>query len=186
MELRRAFAEAGFRTYPWAHGLNLGARSDTLVRLERRLAEISGGAPVLVVGWSLGGLFARELARQCPSQVSAVVTLGSPFSGDVRANNVWRFYELIAGHSVDTPPLPRITAKPPVPTLAFWSRRDGIVAPASARGQEHETDSAIELGCTHMDFGVSRSTTRTVAGETQRFLEAQGLVRPELPRSPPA
>lgn len=173
MELRRAFAEAGFRTFPWASGLNLGARPDTLERLERRLTEISRDAPVLVVGWSLGGLFARELARQCPAQVSAVVTLGSPFSGDVRANNVWRFYELVAGHKVDSPPVPRISAKPPVPTLAFWSRRDGIIAPASARGAPDETDEAIELHCNHMGFGVSSSATRAVARETQRFLAAQ-------------
>ena len=63
------------------------------------------------------------------------MTLGSPFSGDVRGNNVWRFYELVAGHPVDRPPVPRICDKPPVPTLAFWSRRDGIIAPACARGE---------------------------------------------------
>jgi pimeloyl-ACP methyl ester carboxylesterase len=172
MELRRAFAEGGFRTYPWALGLNRGARSDTLARLERRLLKIGEGAKVLVVGWSLGGLFARAIARHRPDLVSAVVTLGSPFSGDVRANNVWRLYELVAGHSVDRPPLPRITARPPVPSLALWSRRDGIIAPASARGEPEESDEAIELTCNHMGFGVSRSATREVVRETKRFLGA--------------
>jgi dienelactone hydrolase len=175
MELRRAFAEGGFRTHPWALGLNRGARSETLLRLEKRLLEIGGGDKVLVVGWSLGGLFARELARHRPDLVSAVVTLGSPFSGDVRANNVWRLYELVAGHSVDRPPLPRITDKPPVPVLALWSRRDGIIAPASARGLPDETDKCVELRCNHMGFGVSRSATREVVRETKRFLEERGL-----------
>jgi pimeloyl-ACP methyl ester carboxylesterase len=175
MELRRAFAAGGFRTHPWALGLNRGARRDTLERLERRLLEIGMGARVLVVGWSLGGLFAREIARHRPDLVSAVVTLGSPFSGDVRANNVWRLYELVAGHSVDRPPLPRITARPPVPSLALWSRRDGIIAPASARGEPHESDQAIELTCNHMGFGVSRSATREVVRETKRFLEARSV-----------
>lgn len=175
MELRRAFAAAGYRTHPWALGLNRGARADTLERLERRLKDIGGGEPVLVIGWSLGGLFARELARHRPDLVSAVVTLGSPFSGDVRGNNVWRFYEWVAGHSVDNPPIPRICDKPPVPTLAFWSRRDGIVAPACARGERHESDAAVELGCNHMAFGVSRAATREVVRETQRFLGQRGL-----------
>jgi pimeloyl-ACP methyl ester carboxylesterase len=170
MELRRAFAEGGFRTHPWALGLNRGARLDTLTSLERRLLEIGGGEQVLVVGWSLGGLFARELARHRPDLVSAVVTLGSPFSGDVRANNVWRLYELVAGHPVDRPPLPRIPDKPPVPSLALWSRRDGIIAPACARGEPHESDVAIELDCNHMGFGVSRKATREVVRETKRFL----------------
>jgi pimeloyl-ACP methyl ester carboxylesterase len=175
MELRRAFASAGFRTHPWSLGLNRGARADTLERLERRLLEIGGGEPVLVVGWSLGGLFARELARHRPDLVSAVVTLGSPFSGDVRGNNVWRFYEWVAGHRVDDPPVPRISDKPPVPTLAFWSRRDGIVAPACARGEPGESDEQIELTCNHMAFGVSRATTREVARGTRRFLAERGL-----------
>ena len=52
--------------------------------------------PVLVVGWSLGGLFARELARAVPDRVRAVVTLGSPFSGDPKQNNVWRLYQWVA------------------------------------------------------------------------------------------
>ncbi|GAA4029781.1 hypothetical protein GCM10022281_06240 [Sphingomonas rosea] len=178
MELRRAFAEAGFRTYPWALGVNRGARPDTLDRLQRRLDQIGGDQPVLLVGWSLGGLFARELARACPERISAVVTLGSPFSGDPRANNVWRLYEWVAGHPVDRPPLPRLPEKPPVPALAFWSRRDGIIAPASARGAPDETDRAVELRSNHMGFGVSRPITRQVAVETRRFLEERGLPRP--------
>ncbi|WP_338502539.1 alpha/beta fold hydrolase [Sphingomonas kaistensis] len=178
MELRRAFAAAGWRTHPWSLGLNRGARADTLDRLERRLREIGDGEPVLVIGWSLGGLFARELARHRPDLVSAVVTLGSPFSGDVRGNNVWRFYEMVAGHPVDNPPIPRICDKPPVPTLAFWSRRDGIVAPACARGEPHESDERVELICNHMAFGVSRPVTRDVTRRTLGFLETRGLPTP--------
>ena len=91
-----------------------------------------------------------------PQRVRAVVTLGSPFSGDPRLNNVWRLYERIAGHPVDDPPIPRIFEKPPVPTLAIWSRRDGIVAAESARGKKGERDQAVEVDCGHMAFGVSR------------------------------
>ena len=126
---------------------------------------------MLVVGWSLGGVYARELARAAPGLVRAVVTLGSPFSGDPKQNNVWRLYEWIAGHKVDQPPIPRITDKPPVPHLAIWSRRDGIVAPRSARGLEHERDKAVELACTHMALGVSRRTGREVAREIASFLK---------------
>lgn len=171
MELRRALAEAGWRTYPWDLGWNLGARADTVERLKRRLDEISPDEPVLVVGWSLGGVFARELARAHPEQVKAVVTLGSPFSADPRANNVWRMYEWVAGHPVDAPPIERISDKPPVPTLAIWSRADGIIAPAAARGQEHESDKTVEFQCAHMAFGVSRRTAKQVVREIDSFLE---------------
>src|SRR5205085_12236745 len=119
--------------------------------------------------------YARELARTVPHQVRAVVTLGSPFSGDPRQNNVWRLYERIAGHKVDQPPVPRVADKPPVLHLAIWSRRDGIVAPRSARGLDHERDKAAELDCTHMGFGVSVRVVRQVTREIGRFLEEQKI-----------
>jgi pimeloyl-ACP methyl ester carboxylesterase len=118
-------------------------------------------------------LFARELAREFPDRVCAVVTLGSPFSGDPKQNNVWRLYELVARHKVDHPPLPRITDKPPVPQLALWSRKDGLIAPRAARGNEGERDKAVELDCTHMAFGVSARAARDVVREIDRFLEEQ-------------
>ena len=169
--LRRELARAGWRVHGWGMGMNLGVRADTVERLKRRLEEIGGASPVLLVGWSLGGLFARELARAAPDRVRAVVTLGSPFSGDPKQNNVWRLYELIARHKVDDPPLARITDKPPVPQLALWSRRDGLVAPRSARGLEHERDQAVEMDCTHMAFGISRRAAVNVVREIDRFLK---------------
>ncbi len=171
MELRRALAMDGFRVHPWQLGWNMGARPDTLERLRRLLVAVPGEQPVLVVGWSLGGLFARELARIEPARVRAVVTLGSPLSGDPRlSTNVWRLYERVAGHPVDRPPIRHSQEKPPVPTLAIWSRRDGIVAPASARGAAHCSDRAVEIDSTHMGMAVSRRATRRVAAEIRRFL----------------
>lgn len=171
MELRRALAEAGWRVHGWGLGFNMGVKDDTLERLEACLDRMGARQPVLLVGWSLGGLYARELARHCPAKVRAVVTLGSPFSGDLHQNNVWRIYEWIAGHKVDDPPVPLIHDKPPVPTLAIWSRQDGIVAPRAARGIAGERDAAVELECSHMAFGVSRKTTRQVVQEIDTFLK---------------
>ncbi|HET9426926.1 MAG TPA: alpha/beta hydrolase, partial [Allosphingosinicella sp.] len=69
---------------------------------------------------------------------------------------VWRLYEWVAGHPVDDPPISSVLEeKPPVPTLALWSRRDGIVAACCARGEPHESDAQIELDCGHMAFAVS-------------------------------
>jgi pimeloyl-ACP methyl ester carboxylesterase len=169
--LRRELARAGFRVHGWKQGWNLGTRRDTLDRLRKRVEGLGHDRPVVIVGWSLGGLFGREFARYHPERVKAVITLGSPFSGDPRQNNVWRLYEWIAGHSVDDPPLPRITDKPPVPHLAIWSRRDGLIAPRAARGLEHERDKAVELHCHHMAFGISKRAAQDVAREIQLFLE---------------
>jgi pimeloyl-ACP methyl ester carboxylesterase len=163
--LQRALAAAGYRVTGWGMGLNRGVAADTLVRLAARLEAFGGGAPVILVGWSLGGVMARETAKARPDLVSKVVTLGSPFSGDPRANNAWRIYERVAGHPVDDPPIHvDLAVKPPQPTLAIWSRKDGIVAPASARGLPGESDRQVELDCSHMGFGVSgRAYPRIIA-----------------------
>ena len=176
MALRRALADAGWRVHGWELGLNRGVRADTIELLGKRLDEIGHRQPILVVGWSLGGLFARELARSVPERVRAVVTLGSPFSGDPKQNNVWRLYEWVAGHRVDEPPIPRVTDKPPVPQLALWSRKDGLIAPRAARGLEHERDKAVELDCTHMAFGVSSRAAADAVREIELFLREQKLV----------
>ena len=154
--LQRALAQAGYRVTGWGLGMNRGATPDMLERLAGRIETFGGGGKIILVGWSLGGVFAREVAKLRPHLVEKVVTLGSPFSGDPRGNNVWRLYEWIAGHPVDDPPIKAdLAEKPPVPTLACWSRRDGIVSIACARGLPHESDRQLEVDCSHMGFGVS-------------------------------
>lgn len=163
--LRHRLSQAGYQAHHWGLGRNLGARADTLDRLGDRLDQIADARAVSLVGWSLGGLFARELAKRRPRAVAQVVTLGTPFSGDMRANNAWRLYERVTGHKVDAPPLDvRPPEKPPVPTTALWSRRDGIVAAASARGRAGEVDQAVEVACTHMGFMTDTHVADVVAG----------------------
>jgi pimeloyl-ACP methyl ester carboxylesterase len=172
--LRRELARAGYRVHGWKQGWNLGARADTLDRLLQRVEGLGHGRPIVLVGWSLGGLYAREFARRHPDKVVAVVTLGTPFSGDLHQNNVWPLYERVAGHKVDNPPIKPKHEKPPVPHLALWSRRDGLIAPRAARGLEHERDEAIELDCHHVAFGVSKQAARDVVGAIGGFLGRYG------------
>lgn len=176
MDLRRALARAGWRVHPWLLGLNRGAKANTMELLGERLGALKGRRKVLLVGWSLGGLFARELAFRHPGKVRAVVTLGSPFSGDLKTNtNVREFYEWFAGHDVNQPPFERYAGKPPVPFLALWSRKDGIVAPSAARGLAHEVDKAVEIDTRHMGFAVDRPALSRVVAEIRKFLtEAEG------------
>lgn len=153
LRLRRVLIAAGYRARGWGLGVNRGARADLLARMATRLDELDSMRPVSLVGWSLGGLYARELAKLRPGKVDRVITLGSPFSGDLRANRAWKLYERVNGHPVDRPPMDvALAAKPPVPTFALWSAKDGIVAPASARGEMGEADYRVEVPCQHMDF----------------------------------
>jgi pimeloyl-ACP methyl ester carboxylesterase len=155
--LRLALEAAGHRVSDWGLGFNFGPTEDRFERLCERVVAMARkeGEPLVLVGWSLGGLFAREVAKRHPEAVRLVVTMGTPFSGDRRANNAWRAYQLIAGHSVDEPPIGRdMATKPPVPTVALWSPRDGIIAPRSACGRKGERDLAIPMRCTHLGFAA--------------------------------
>lgn len=157
--LRRTLDEAGFRSYESKLGFVKGVTLESFAKAEERLAEVhqaEGRKPVLL-GWSLGGLYSRVLAQRHPDRAAMVMTLGSPFSGDRRANNAWRLYNALNDHTVDAPRLPDDPAiKPPVHTVAIWSRNDGVIAPECARGQPDERDLEIEVPTRHFAFGADR------------------------------
>lgn len=168
--LQRALAAAGYRVTGWGLGLNNGVQADTLARIVAGIESFGRGGKVILVGWSLGGLYAREAAKKRPDLVAKVITLASPFSGDRRSNNVWWLYEWVAGHRVDEPPIETDTSeKPPVPTLAIWSPRDGIVAPAAARGEEGERDEELAIESSHMGFAVGGAVFPKVVEAVKAF-----------------
>ena len=166
--LRHGLESAGHRVSDWGLGFNFGPSADRFDRLCERVETLARreGAPLVLVGWSLGGLFAREIAHRHPAAVAMVITMGSPFSGDRRANNAWRAYQAITGHAVDAPPVGErcFGAKPPVPTVALWSPRDGIVSPRSSCGRPGERDRAVALRCTHLGFAGHPDVARAVVG----------------------
>lgn len=172
--LRRTLDLHGYRAFASELGFMTGIQAATLARAGDRLAAIAADEQrkVALVGWSLGGLYARVLAQRHPDLVELVMTLGTPFSGDRRANNAWRLYEAINDHKVDAPPVPDDPAvKPPVPTIALWSRKDGVVAPAAARGLPHERDAEIEVPFHHFALASTRPAIARVVTELGRALE---------------
>ena len=169
--MARQIERAGHKTKRWGLGRNWGANEARMELLVERLDEVREryDQPVVLLGWSLGGLFARELAKRRPESVSKVITMGTPFSGNPRDNNVWRLYQFIAGHSVDHPPIEAdVSAKPPVETVALWSPNDGAIHPRSAAGYPGERDRAIALRCTHMGFSYSPQAISAVLEELER------------------
>lgn len=163
--------EAGHTVKSWGMGRNWGVAEESLERLEERLLDVCEryGGPVALVGWSLGGLYAREIAKRHPELISKVITMGSPFSGSPRANNVWRVYQAVAGHRVDEAPIDTdISVKPPVETIAMWSPNDGAIGSRCAAGKPGERDRAIALRCTHSGFTYAPKSILTVLAELDR------------------
>lgn len=166
--MARALECAGHTVKRWGIGFNLGPTEENFELLSARVEDVRAryGQKVVLVGWSLGGIFAREIAKKHPASIDKVVTMGSPFSHTPYSNNIWRLYQVITGHSVESPPIEaRLPEKPPVETVALWSPRDGVIAPRSACGRPGERDRAVALRCTHMGFTNSPEAIRAVARE---------------------
>src|SRR4030081_1144826 len=101
--LRSFLNNRGYAVSGWRQGRNLGLRDGVqhaMVDLVQELNE-THGRKVSLVGWSLGGLYARQLAKMMPDRVRSVITLGSPFAGHPKATNAWRVYEIASGRRAD-------------------------------------------------------------------------------------
>ena len=178
--MRRYLRELGYDTYAWKMGRNFGGVSSLRGALRDRLTEIheSTGRKVSVIGWSLGGVYARDLALQLPHMVRAVITLGSPFANDVRATNATRLYEALSGETVDdNSELTRaIAGDLPVPATSIYSRTDGIVNWRTSLLRPSDTAENIEVHlASHIGLGVNAAALWAVA---DRLAQAEGEFHP--------
>lgn len=169
--LRRYLEALGYDTYAWELGRNLGPRAIGRQgeKLIERLDAIhdEAGRKVSLVGWSLGGVMARQLARRRPDKVRQIITLGSPFAGDPRATSIWRTYQALTGQRIDDPDVKRQLKEsqdvPPVPSTAIFSRADGIVAWRNCRERQAAQTDNIEVYGSHCGLGVNAAAMYAVA-----------------------
>jgi hypothetical protein len=174
--MRRYLKELGYDTYGWQMGRNTGGVTRMRAALRDRLAEIHAatGRKVSLVGWSLGGIYARDLALRAPDMVRYVVSLGSPFSGDVRATNATRLYEAMSGETVgeDSELRKAIAGDLPMPTTSIYSRTDGIVNWRTCLLRPSATAENIEVHlASHVGLGVNPAALWAVA---DRLAQAEG------------
>jgi pimeloyl-ACP methyl ester carboxylesterase len=165
----RSFLESrGYAASGWRQGRNLGLRhgvQDAMVDLVKELND-THGAKVSLVGWSLGGLYARQLAKMMPERVRGVITLGSPFASGPKATNAWRVYELASGRSAEEEDHRfggALVGAPPVPTTAIFSRTDGICAWQGCVEQTSATSESIEVDSSHCGMGHHPAAVYAVA-----------------------
>ncbi len=184
--MRRYLKELGYDSCAWRMGRNVGGVARMRDGLLDRLAEIHGstGRKVSVVGWSLGGVYARDLALRAPAMVRSVVTLGSPFANDVRATNATRLYEALSGEMVEDNSELRqaIAGDLPVPATSIYSRTEGIVNWRTCLLRPSATAENIEVYfASHVGLGVNPAALWAVA---DRLAQPEGQFR-QFDRSGP-
>lgn len=166
LPLRTFLAALGHRTHAWGQGTNRGPRRGVLERCSedvRRLAKESGGK-VSLVGWSLGGIYAREMAKLHPELVRTVITLGTPFTGNPRSTNAWRIYQWLTGTRAEEPRLlEQVRRPPPLPTTSIYSRTDGIVAWSCSLNDPSPIAENIEVRASHVGMGLNPMALYAVA-----------------------
>jgi pimeloyl-ACP methyl ester carboxylesterase len=166
--LRRYLAELGYDAHAWRMGRNVRGVAKMRTALRDRLAQIHAdtGRKVSIVGWSLGGVYARDLALQAPEMVRNVVTLGSPFANDIRATNATRLYEVLSGETVGgNPELEQaIAGDLPVPATSIFSKSDGIVNWRTCLLRPSATSENIEVYfASHVGIGVNPAALWAIA-----------------------
>lgn len=192
-QMRALFQHLGYRTYRWRLGRNKGPTeriAPRLLTLAERVIERADG-PISIVGWSLGGLFARELARRYPDNMRQIITLGSPvnLAGDdrTRASELWdrvkpRHVDFLR---LDVPPADRPAL--PAPTTSIFTRSDGVVYWKSCVIPRSETTENVEVWGTHSGLAFNPSVMYVIAdrlaqpADTWRHFSVPWFARASFP-----
>jgi pimeloyl-ACP methyl ester carboxylesterase len=147
LPLRRLLGRLGYDAHGWALGRNVGptkAVVDGLTRAVQEVGQRSDTGTVSLVGWSLGGVYGRELARRFPERVRQVITLGSPFN------------TMNLGFGATADPLP-------VPSTALYTRSDGIVDWQTTVQRSDERSENVEVRGSHCGLGVNPAAVLAMA-----------------------
>jgi len=178
--LRSFLSNHGYAVSGWRQGRNYGLRdgvAEGMIELVREIAQRSG-RKVSLIGWSLGGVYARQLAKISPDEVRTVITLGSPFAAHPRSTNAWRVYEFASGKRADDRSGDfgqALADPPPVPATAIFSRSDGVCAWRGCIERPSAHTENIEVYGSHCGLGHHPAVVYAVA---DRLAQPEGNWRP--------
>ena len=167
--LRWVVRAQGYWAHGWGLGRNVGPTDEIVDGIHARLTDLHSrhGEKVSLVGWSLGGIYAREMARQNPDAVRQVITMGSPFrmrDGDKSAASAiadrmsanWRAQALrMSEAEQDKPPLQ-------VPSTAIYSRTDGVARWHTCIDEESDRHENVEVHGSHSGLGFNPAVVYVV------------------------
>lgn len=186
LQLRALLRRLGYRTYGWKLGNNLGPTPPIVRGMQKLLQEIAAKEeqPVSIIGWSLGGIYARDLARRYPDLVRQVITLGSPIRmnpGDPSAaRRLWDTLEPLH----DREALGRIGEPEdiplPVPSTAVYTKSDGVVHWRTCLETKGPRSESVEVLGSHCGLGFNPWVALVIADRLSRDVDDWKRFRPPL------
>ena len=181
--LRDLCDQLGYAAYDWGRGFNTGPEGDLdawLDELGRHVLELTGAheEPMSLIGWSLGGIYAREVAKKLTGRVRQVITIGTPFAGSAEQTRAACVYRLLSGQEPTLSPamMARLRTAPDAPTTSIFSRSDGVVAWQACiqHGDADHTEN-IEVDGSHCGLGWNPKVLSVIA---DRLRQPEGRWRP--------
>jgi len=182
--LRQYLANLGYRAHRWKLGSNKGYSPDLHDGMRERIIELVDRyeQKISLVGWSLGGVYARELAREMPHRVRQVITMGSPFRGHPSSSNIHHIFDLLSDVPYRQIPesfLQHMASPPPVPTTALYTRGDGVVAwQSTVELSDRDDVENIHVGGAHLGLGFN---PRVLVALADRLAQPEGAWQPFKP-----
>ena len=180
--LRAHLKTCGYNVYDWELGVNTGPDGlfdDWLAALVARVREVHARheRKVSLVGWSLGGVYAREIAKRCPESVRQVVTLATPHNAIGDGNHAGTLYRLMGGSMSQLTPalLQRLGQRPPVPVTSIYSESDGVVCWRGCLEQPGPDAENVAVHASHLGMPTHPDVLSIVA---DRLAQPEGSWRP--------
>ena len=180
--LRNHLKSCNFEVHDWELGVNKGpdghldewlpALMERVHRLHERYQR-----KVSLLGWSLGGIYAREIAKRCPEHVRQVITLGTPHKAMDGFNHAGTIFKMLGGDTSQLTPelLQRLRDRPPVPTTSIYSESDGVVCWQGCLEDAGPDVENIAVHASHLGMPTHPDVLRIVA---DRLAQAEGRWRP--------
>lgn len=181
--LRSLLSDLGYQAEGWGLGRNVKVDNARVQAMADSIDQLANktGRKVSLVGWSLGGVFARELAKQAPDQVRLVISLGSPISDDRNHTNARRLFEWLNGNEPEPMQNGRfrnLGEAPPVPTTSILTRTDGVVHWRGSLQEQGSQTENIEVIASHCGLGVNPAAIYAIA---DRLAQKEGAWKPFAP-----
>jgi len=177
--LRDHCRSLGYEAFDWGQGFNTGPQGDLddwLANLKLQVSDMLAphAKPATLIGWSLGGIYARELAKLMGPRIGQVITIGTPFNADADHTHVGWLFRLLSASSTHIDPLLslRLRTPPPVRTTSIYSKTDGVVAwQTCCHPERSRLVHDIEIDSSHIGMGWNRNVLSAV---TDRLSQQAG------------
>ena len=174
--------ELGYAAKDWGRGLNRGPNGHIetwLDTLANDVEKLVGGTKqrCTLIGWSLGGIYAREVAKRLPKRTRQVITIGSPFAGDPEHTNAGWLFRVLNGQRItlENDLAERLRTAPPVPTTSIYSKSDGVVAWQACHEHSGERIENVEVKSSHIGLVWNPTVLDVIA---DRLAQREGTWRP--------